>query len=269
MALPCPNYFDEFERIRTLAQPYDAATDYSTIISQLKDACREFPDYLAVAPQNLVHPAELLPVIVIRDGTQLREFINPRIIRQRGRREQIEACANISLVRKGRKIHPIVLTERPTHIVLSYFQSNGEEKTETFRDMMPPPSLAQSIVGAVCHELDHLQGKLIVDFARKRLVVLLELLAKMDEESPDLVRSTRRLMHSRMPVVLLREGDRYVLRHGSDLEGDVPPSSPDAMFVDAFYRSVKEIQETFVPRAGNFLPIRPSRKMTTLLQKKM
>lgn len=263
MVLECPNYFDEFERIRTPSQPYNWETNYSTIIRQLKTACREF-NYLAIAPQNLVAPAELLSVVVIKDRGRLCTFRGPNLFCFKGERWQKDACANVFLVRGGKKVHPTILLKRPVDVQLYWRRPNGHSMIRLFRDSIPRDSMEQSPVGAICHELEHLQGRLIVDHARERLLTLIGKLELVHLE-PGFKKEMAPKLESLMPQVLAREGDKYILRHGSEFTREtVPPVSPDTMFLDYFCKEFNEVNETFVPRGGELLPIKPSETVLKL-----
>ena len=254
MALEAPNFFNELERMRKSSRRYDPNYDYSRIIEQLTTACQTFEMYLAISPQNLVLPAELLPVIAMRVGQSFPAFVDPQLVRTKGARERWEACANIYLMKQGEKIHPGVRTMRPTHIVVSVAAQNGIRVLTDFSDTEPVESTENGFVGAFCHELDHLQGRLITDIARESLE---QAMSKLAEEDDPLFRAHVRLS---MPLVLIREGDTYVIRHGSELEGStIPPVSPDTLFAHGFFGPLEEVKSLRVPRDGELVPIKASR----------
>jgi len=267
MALGTPNFFDEFERIRTPSRPHDKHKNYSTIVAQLRDAGKAFK-YLAVAPQNLAAPAELLPVIVVRQGARLRPFINPRIVRSSGLRAQRDACGNIFLIHKKKKIHPMVFLGRPNKLTLSYFSLKGEKKTEIFVNGSPWDDMSQNVVGMIVHEIEHTQGRLIADHVRERLLrsnleIAEILLAHPKNEKEEVAQICRF-----MPYVLVRDGYKYILRHGREFSVDtIPQVSPDALFFDRFWKHPDDIMQTFVPRDGGLLPIRLSAVARTTVYK--
>jgi peptide deformylase len=267
MALATPNYFDELGRIRTPSSPYDPNKNYSAIVKQLRDACAAFK-YLGVSPQNLVAPAELLPVIVVRQGVRIRSFINPRIVRASGLRPQRDACGNIFLIHKRKKIHPMVFLGRPNKLTLSYLSLKGEKKTETFVNGNPTEDLSQNVVGMIVHEIEHTRGRLITDHVRERLLrtnieIATALLAHQKNERKEVERNSKF-----MPYVLVRDGYQYILRHGREFPIDtIPQVSPDALFLDRFWNRPDEIEQTFVPRDGGLLPIRLSSTARTILLK--
>jgi hypothetical protein len=65
----------------------------------------------------------------------------------------------------------------------------------------------------------------------------------------------------------VRDGDVYVLRHGVEFLGiDVPPVSPDTLFVSAQFGAYQDIHIFRVPRGGEQLPIRYSDLMSTFYE---
>ncbi len=268
MALDAPNCFNEadFRRMRTPSRPYDARVDYSRIIAELKESCREF-GYLGISPQNLVEPGELLPVIVIPYYDKpVRAFVDPHIVHASGGRVQVEGCANIRLVRGGRKFPPYVKTLRPTHIVLSHMVEN-RRVTTTYRDRRPQNSMNVGTVGVMCHEIDHTKGKLLTDLARQRLLNIRNILAREIEKGPAVLEWLRASADWESPRALLRDGDHYVLRLASEFSaGDAPPVSPDALYADIFFiRRKEDLAKTFVPRGGELIPIVPSDAFRSLV----
>lgn len=262
MALKAPNIFDpeDFKRMRTPSRPYDPQIDYSEIISQLRESRRKFR-YLAISPQNLVEPAVLEPVIELPYYNKLaRAFVSPEIIEASGSRLQWEGCANIQLVRNGKKFPPYVKTDRPTHIVLSHMV-DGREVTTTYRDRRPAKSKNISTIALICHEIDHTYGELITDLARERLLRIRTVVREESHKNPQHARYVQLWGECESPYVLIREGDRYILRLASELSDEVPPVSSDTLYVDILFIKRKgDLEKTFVPRGGEFLPIVPSEK---------
>ena len=261
MALDTPNYFDEYKRIRTHSLPYDPNKDYRLIISQLKEACGEF-NYLGTSPQNLVEPAELLPVIIIRQVEQLRVFLEPQIIDVKGGRLQYDGCGNIYLMHDGKKVHLVVLIRRPRYLRLAYVTEDGRREKEWFFDPVRR-STSQSMVGAICHESAHLRGELILDNARQRLVNLFRVMAELIKKRPEAQEELTLYAYRKMPYGLIRKGDMYVLRHGSEFAQHVPDVTPDALFFDGVMPFDK-ILEMRVPRGGELLPIRYSKLLKSV-----
>jgi hypothetical protein len=264
MALQTPNYFDEFDRIRTHAAPYDPQKDYSLIVEQLTESCGEF-EYLGISPQNLVEPAELLPVILVQYPEGLRTFINPKILKRKGKRFQGDACGNIYLMKDGKKVCPFVFLTRPRSLLLGYTALDGSYQEEWFVDTLGKDSTDQSPVGITCHEIEHLRGLLIVDNARERMINLFAMLAEMVAQHPEVEAGLTQAALSRMPTVLIRKGDEYILQHAVECKDDIPEVGPDALFFDGAGSSYEEITQLKVPRGGELLPIRLSKLLTEAL----
>ncbi len=266
MALEAPNYFDfaEFERMRTPSRPYDPNADYSRIIAELKASCREF-GYGGISPQNLVAPASLEPAIVIPYyDKSVRAFVAPQIVEASGSRAQVEGCANIRFVMNGKKFAPGVVVRRPRRIVLSHVVE-GRRVTTTYRDRRPSRNLNISAVGVICHEIDHIHGKLLSDIARARLLELRERYVDGVSDIPQREEVLRAYTDLTSPCVLVRDGDAYSLRLASEFEDDIPPVSPDVLFADYFYRRFADLSRMFVPREGELLPIIPSERFLALM----
>ena len=92
-------------------------------------------------------------VIDIGDENGLIEMVNPKIVYESY--EQIcdaEGCLSVPGERG--------LVSRPQKVVCEYFDRNGEKKEITGEDFL---------ARAICHELDHLDGKLYIDIAERML----------------------------------------------------------------------------------------------------
>lgn len=267
MALEAPNCFEEagFKRMRTASRPFDPSIDYSRIIAQLKESCREF-GYLAIAPQNLVEPAVLESVIVMPYYDKpVRAFVDPIVTEQSGERTQYEGCANIQLVRNGKKFPPYVRTYRPTRLVLSHVV-DGKRVTTTYRDRRPQSSFRISAPSLICHEINHIDGMLLTDIARRRLLHTRKLLMRGIKAYPGEEKGLRREADRISPFAMIRDGERYTLRLASELgNGEVPAVSPDAVYLDYLHvRHMRDISRVFVPRDGELLPIVPSEAFLSL-----
>lgn len=85
-------------------------------------------------------------IFLLRQDDANRAFINPQVIAHSAEmRRRPEACLSLPGL--------VVRTERPKELTLKYFDLEGNEHTEKFAGFW-----AQ----AVCHEMDHLNGVLIV-----------------------------------------------------------------------------------------------------------
>ena len=86
-------------------------------------------------------------VIEVNEG-EIIELINPRIVAWTGHQEEKEGC--LSLPGKW------ALTDRPKAIVVRGLNRHGEEIEVRGEDLL---------CRALCHEIDHLDGKLFTDVA--------------------------------------------------------------------------------------------------------
>ena len=84
-------------------------------------------------------------VIEVEEG-EIYEMINPEIIRRRGKQEEPEGC--LSLPGESG------ITRRPRTVTVRYQDRHGEWYELTGSDLL---------ARAICHELDHLDGKLYTD----------------------------------------------------------------------------------------------------------
>ncbi len=84
-------------------------------------------------------------VIEIEDGV-VHEWINPEIIRKKGKQEEVEGC--LSLPGESG------VTRRPMTVTVRALNRKGETVEVTGSGLF---------ARAMCHELDHLDGKLYVD----------------------------------------------------------------------------------------------------------
>lgn len=84
-------------------------------------------------------------VIEVEEGT-VYEMINPEIIESEGHQEEAEGCLSLP-DRWG-------VTSRPMRVTVKYLDRKGEERTLTGEGLL---------ARAICHETDHLDGKLFID----------------------------------------------------------------------------------------------------------
>ena len=87
-------------------------------------------------------------IIVVDAGDGLRVFINPKITKKKGKEIGPEGC--LSLLGGELKID----IKRPAKIEVKYLDKNGQPQKLKFRDFL---------ARVICHEIDHLQGKTILD----------------------------------------------------------------------------------------------------------
>src|SRR3569833_1663022 len=135
------------QRLRTRAQPvtkFDA--ELSTLIDDLFETMYAAPGIGLAASQVDVHQRVL--VIDISDSRdQPRAFINPEILAREGEAETEEGCLSVPGIFDG--------VDRASKVRDRKQNRTGAVCEEEFEGMM-----------AVCiqHEMDHLDGKLIVDY---------------------------------------------------------------------------------------------------------
>lgn len=91
-------------------------------------------------------------VIVETEPGKLYEMINPEIIEESGKQNELEGC--LSLPGKWG------ITDRPKSVTVKATDRNGKEYTVSGDDLL---------ARALCHELDHLDGKLYTDRAIRML----------------------------------------------------------------------------------------------------
>ena len=99
-----------------------------------------------------VQVGKLKRAIVIDTGEEQLELINPRFLKKSGNQEDLEGC--LSCPGKWG------ITKRPNKVEIETLDRNGKTvkiKAEGF------------LAKAICHEMDHLEGKLFYDDAVRML----------------------------------------------------------------------------------------------------
>ncbi len=91
-------------------------------------------------------------VIEVEEG-QVYEMINPEIVARSGKQEEAEGCLSVP------KAYGKVC--RPAKVTVRYTDREGKEQTLTGTELL---------ARAICHETDHLDGKLFTDFVIGELV---------------------------------------------------------------------------------------------------
>ena len=87
-------------------------------------------------------------VIEVEEGN-LIELINPKIIAYAGEQDGTEGCLSVP--------NKWGMVKRPMHVTVRATNRHGEEFELTGSELL---------ARAICHELDHLDGKLYIDIAR-------------------------------------------------------------------------------------------------------
>lgn len=84
-------------------------------------------------------------VIEVEDG-KVYQMLNPEIIHTEGHQEEVEGCLSIP-EKSG-------ITDRPMRVTVRYTDRFGKTQELTGHDLL---------ARAICHEVDHLDGKLFTD----------------------------------------------------------------------------------------------------------
>jgi len=134
-------------RLRNLAQPVAQVNDdVRRLVDDMFETMYEAPGIGLAATQVNV-PKRVIVIDLSNDKTEPYCFINPKIIAREGDEETEEGCLSVpgiyDMVRRSRWIHVEALDR------------NGTPFTLKIDDLL-----------AVCvqHEIDHLDGKLFVDY---------------------------------------------------------------------------------------------------------
>jgi peptide deformylase len=140
-------------RLRLKGEPVDSFGKYlHELLDDLADTMRKAPGVGLAAPQLGVAKQ----VCVVEIEGKLWEFVNPKIVHADGQERDLEGCLSIpgyvAYVTRNQKVSVVAQDRRGKK-----FKMHG----------------AGFLARAVQHELDHLQGKLYIDY-----------LASMDELIP-------------------------------------------------------------------------------------
>jgi len=133
------------EILRKISRPVEKITPkIKTLISDMIDTMAEANGVGLAAPQVGI----LKRVIVVDTGNGPYALVNPEIIEEEGSQEGPEGCLSIP-GKSGTVI-------RPLNVKVKALNDKGEEiiiEAEEFE------------ARALCHEIDHLNGKLYIDIA--------------------------------------------------------------------------------------------------------
>jgi peptide deformylase len=149
MILPIRKYGDD-----VLRQPTQRV---ETIDESLHKLIEDMIDTMYAAPgvglaANQVGVSKQLMIIDLSVGKRPGEchvFINPEIVETEGEITEEEGCLSIPDF--------VEVVTRPERVRLRYLDRNGQQ-----REMWGEGLMAR----AMCHEIDHLQGTLFVDYLR-------------------------------------------------------------------------------------------------------
>jgi peptide deformylase len=135
-------------RLRTVAKPVDTVDDsIRTLIDDMFETMYAAPGIGLAATQINVHK-QVVVMDISEDGNDPLVFINPKVeVLGEDKLPYDEGCLSVPGFYES--------VDRPTQIRVTALDRNGEEFT------LEPDGLL-----AVCiqHELDHLKGKLFVDY---------------------------------------------------------------------------------------------------------
>lgn len=133
--------------LRKKCRPVDEITPkILTLLDDMAETMHEANGVGLAAPQ--VGILRRIVVIEVEEGN-LIELINPKIIAYAGEQDGTEGCLSVP-GKWG-------MVKRPMHVTVRATNRHGEEFELTGSELL---------ARAICHELDHLDGKLYIDVAR-------------------------------------------------------------------------------------------------------
>jgi peptide deformylase len=131
-------------RLRLVGQPVDSFGKYlHELIDDLTHTMRDAPGVGLAAPQI----GEALQVCVIEVGDQLHELVNPRIVRATGDERDLEGCLSI-----------------PGYVAYVTRREKVWVEAQNRHGRPIKPMGSGLLARAMQHELDHLAGKLYIDY---------------------------------------------------------------------------------------------------------
>jgi peptide deformylase len=132
------------ETLRKVCRPVEQITPrVITLLDDMIETMRDADGCGLAAPQ--VGILRRIAVVEVEPG-EVIELINPKIIAFAGEQQEQEGCLSIP-GRWG-------ITKRPMHVTVRALNRKGE----TFE-----VSGSELLARALCHEIDHLDGKLFID----------------------------------------------------------------------------------------------------------
>ena len=130
--------------LRKVCRPVEKITPrIQTLLDDMIETMRAADGCGLAAPQ--VGILRRIAVVEVEEGNVI-ELINPKIIAYAGEQQEQEGCLSIP-GRWG-------ITKRPKHVTVRAFNRHGEEFEVSGSDLL---------ARALCHEIDHLDGKLFID----------------------------------------------------------------------------------------------------------
>ena len=136
--------------LRKVCRPVEAITPrVITLLDDMVETMRDADGCGLAAPQ--VGILRRIAVVEVEPG-EVIELINPKIIAKVGVQEEQEGCLSVP-GRWG-------ITHRPKHVTVRALNRKGETFEVSGSDLL---------ARALCHEIDHLDGKLFIDHMIKEL----------------------------------------------------------------------------------------------------
>jgi len=135
------------ERLRRIAQPVE---DFNQELKALADKMLEImyqSNGIGLAAPQVNQTVRLIVVDVSEERNSPHVFVNPKIKHPSGSVDSSEGCLSVPEIRTTIK--------RYENIKLQYQDINGDNHEEALNDLM-----------SICvqHEIDHLNGKLFIDY---------------------------------------------------------------------------------------------------------
>ena len=132
------------DTLRKVCRPVEKITPrILTLLDDMLETMHDADGCGLAAPQ--VGVLRRIVVVEVEEGQPI-ELINPRIIAYAGKQEEQEGCLSLP--------GQWGTTVRPAHVTVRALNRNGEEIEITGSGLL---------ARALCHEIDHLDGKLFID----------------------------------------------------------------------------------------------------------
>lgn len=132
------------DTLRRVCRPVEQITPrILTLLDDMLETMREADGCGLAAPQ--VGILRRIAIVEVEEGKPI-ELINPKIVAFAGEQEEQEGCLSIP-GKWG-------VTKRPKHVTVRAMNRHGEMFEVSGSDLL---------ARALCHEIDHLDGKLFVD----------------------------------------------------------------------------------------------------------
>ena len=142
---------EDDDTLRKVSRPVTEITPrIHTLLDDMTDTMRRAGGCGLAAVQ--VGVLRRVVVIEVEDGV-VYEMINPEIVKQSGKQQGAEGCLSVPK-RYGE-------VRRPACVTVRYTDRNGKECTLTGEGLL---------ARAICHETDHLEGKLFTELVIGELV---------------------------------------------------------------------------------------------------